>query len=142
MNTLAAKIFGVLLGEAMPLLWQIVRGIDGGDWADWNASATIDALDGINVELFYIFMFAGVVLLGMDAIHRTGVDTGRVLCSNTGFRDYISHKTVLRLGLGALELPAIVTACDGALVGDFTDVNFPLVVPIAVTILYLPRPAD
>src|ERR1035441_8000220 len=34
------------------------------------------------------------VLLGMDAVHRTGVDAGRILGADTRFRDHISHKTV------------------------------------------------
>jgi hypothetical protein len=58
--------------------------------ARWNASAAVNALDGIDKQLLGGAVI-GLVLLGVDAIDWTGVHTGGVLGADTGFCDYISH---------------------------------------------------
>jgi len=73
-ENLATEISGVLLGEFIPLLWQIVEGEDRRDGADRNASTTVDALYGVYVKHLFGFKFLGI-LFRMDAIHRAGVYT-------------------------------------------------------------------
>src|SRR5271157_3904109 len=95
---LAAEVLGVALGVFLPLLRQIVERENRGNWAHRHARAAINALDWIDVQhLFSSELIA--VLLGVDAVHRTGIDAGRVFGADTGFRDYIGHKTKVSLNL-------------------------------------------
>src|SRR5271165_1150833 len=99
---LSAEVLGVTLGVFLPLFRQIVERENGRNRANRHARAAINALDGVDVQ----HLFRGelvAVLFGMDAVHRTGIDTGRVLSANTGFRDYIGHKTKVSLKLFEVE---------------------------------------
>src|SRR5664280_2024633 len=90
---LTAEILGVALGVLFPLLRQIVERENRRHRADRHAGTAINALDRIDVQhLFSRELVA--VLLGVNAVHRTGIDAGRVLGADTRFRDHISHKTV------------------------------------------------
>jgi hypothetical protein len=91
---LTAEKVGILLREALPLLRQIVGGKDGGNRADGNARAAIDALDRVDKQLIH-FSVLRFILLGVNAIHRAGVHTGSVFRSDTGFRDHVSHENPL-----------------------------------------------
>jgi hypothetical protein len=60
-------------------------------------SSAIDAFHGIDVELGHVVEFGSAVvvarvLLGVDAIYRTGVDAGGVFGSDAGFGNDISHR--------------------------------------------------
>src|SRR5271157_3702627 len=91
-RVLAAEVLGVALGVLFPLLRQILECEDRRNRADGDARAAINALHRIDVQhLFGRELLA--VLFGVDAVHRTGIDTSRVLRANTRFRDHISHKT-------------------------------------------------
>ena len=87
---LAPEIFGVLLGEFRPFLWQVVEREDCRDRADRYAGTAVDAFDGVDIEQFG-GVKPGGVFLGMDTIHRASVDAGGVLRSNAGFSDYVGH---------------------------------------------------
>jgi len=87
----ATVVLGVALGERLPLLWQIVQGKDRRHRAHRHASATIDALDGIDVEHFFLGE-RRFVLLRMDTIHGAGIDASSVLRPDARFCDYICHK--------------------------------------------------
>src|SRR5579884_612365 len=93
---LAAVVAGVLLGVVLPFFRQIVGGKDGRDRAHGNASAAINALYGINIKLGLVGV-RGLVLLGVDAVYRARIHAGRVFRADTGFRDYISHESLLRM---------------------------------------------
>jgi hypothetical protein len=97
---LAAEVGGVLFAEVFPLLGQVVAAEDRGDWADGNARAAIDALNGINEELIGGLRTV-LVSLGVNTIYRTSVHTRPILGANAGFRDYIRH---LNFSLVLLEL--------------------------------------
>ena len=91
---LAAKILGVALGEVLPFFRQVVDSEDGRDRADRDAGAAVNALDRVNLEHLFAAV-CGFILLGMDTIHGTCIDTGSVLGSNTRFCDYVSHDFVI-----------------------------------------------
>ena len=88
----AFEIVGVDLREVGPFLGEIVEREDGGDRADGDAGAAIDALHRVDVD----HVDRGevrLVFFRVDAIHRTSVDTGRVFRSDTGFRNYVCHRS-------------------------------------------------
>src|ERR1035438_5255366 len=87
---LTSEVRRVLLGKAGPLLRQVVLRKDGRDRAGRDACAAIDALDRINEQLVDLGV-SGFVLLGVDAIDRTGVHTGGVLSADTGFCNDVGH---------------------------------------------------
>ena len=87
---LAAEVVCVLLGKVGPLLGQVVGGKNGRDRAGRDARTAVDALDRVNEQLIG-FAEAGFVLLGVDAIDRTGVYTGGVLGADTGFCNDVCH---------------------------------------------------
>src|SRR6266436_9285550 len=65
----------------LPLLGKVVQRKNRGYRADWDTGATIDAFHRINVELGNVVerrttVVISRVLLGVDAIYRTGVDAG------------------------------------------------------------------
>src|SRR5271157_5337167 len=121
---LAAEVLGVALGVFLPLLRQIVERENRGNWAHRHARAAINALDWIDVQhLFSSELIA--VLLGVDAVHRTGIDAGRVFGADTGFRDYISHKTVSPHSLSVLE------DCSG-----WKDLYYQRLLPVGPGALY------
>ena len=87
---LTPEELGVLLGEICPFFGEIVESKDGGYGADGDTGAAIDALDWIDIEHLLAFEL-WFVFLGVDAIHRAGVDAGTILSSDTRFGDYVSH---------------------------------------------------
>ena len=87
---LTSEVCRVLLGKVRPLLWQIVLRKNGRNRTGRDASAAIDALDRVNEQLVGLGE-AGLVLLGVDAIDRTGVHTGGVLGADTGFCNDVGH---------------------------------------------------
>jgi hypothetical protein len=87
---LTAVVLGVLLPEALPLLGQVVTAEDGGDRANRNARAAVDALDGVDEELI-VGISTGLVSLGVDTVYGASVHTSPVFGANTWFRDYIRH---------------------------------------------------
>src|SRR5580658_9393103 len=95
---LAAVIGSVLFREVRPLLRQIVLSENRGNRTNRHASAAIDALYRVDVEHFDggVLIF---VLLRMDAIHRAGVDAGRVLSTDAGFRNYVCHVVLSRVSI-------------------------------------------
>src|ERR1700733_7942315 len=92
---LPAEVCSVLLSKVGPLLRQVVLREDCRHGAGGNAGAAVDALDRIDKELVSrsVTVF---VLLGVDAIDRTGVHTGGVLGADTGFCNDVSHVCYLR----------------------------------------------
>src|SRR5690242_17143464 len=87
----AAKVLRVALGVFLPLLRQIIEGENRGDRADRHAGAAINALDRIDVKHLLRGVLI-VVLLGMDAVDRAGINASRVLRANAGFCYDVSHK--------------------------------------------------
>ena len=93
-------VAGVLLNVGVPLLGKVILREDRRNWADWYASATVDALDRVNEELVNLFepraaVVVVCVLFRMDAVHRAGIHTGRILSPDTGFCDYVRHCAIL-----------------------------------------------
>src|SRR5712692_4970736 len=99
------------LGEALPLLWQIIPCEDRSHRADRYAGSAINALYRIDVELFNVVEARPTVLVHrvffrVYAIHRTGIHAGRVFDSNTRFGNNESHglpPLVLNRGPSQLE---------------------------------------
>ena len=88
--------FGVLF----PFLRQIIEGEDCGNRTNRHASAAVDALDRIDVQLSFrgkiIF-----VLPRMNAVDRACIHAGRVFRSDTRFSNHLSHEN----GRLASDLP-------------------------------------
>jgi hypothetical protein len=87
---LSAEISGVLLREVGPFFWQIVQREYSRHRTHRNARTAVDALDRIDINQLFGSKLR-VILLGMDAIDRTSVHTGRVLSPDARFCDYVSH---------------------------------------------------
>lgn len=75
----------------LPLFRQIIGGKDGRDWANRYAGTAVDAFDRVNEKLIG-FSKIWLIPLGMNAIHRAGIDTGDIFRPDAGFCDYVSHK--------------------------------------------------
>jgi hypothetical protein len=89
--SLPPEVFRVPLGVFFPLFRKVVERKNGRHRADRNAGAAVNAFYGINVEHLLGAELLRV-FLGMNAIHRTGVDTGGVFGSNAGLGNYVGHK--------------------------------------------------
>ncbi len=81
----------------LPLFWQVVQRKNRRHRTDRDAGATIDAFHRINVELWNVVecgaaVVIGRILLGMDAIHRTGIDAGGVFGPDAGLSNDIGHR--------------------------------------------------
>src|SRR5262252_2862918 len=74
----APVVLGVLLGIGLPFFRQVVESKNGRDWADRHASAAINTLHRVDIQHLRTSKLR-FVLLGMNAIHRAGVYTRRVL---------------------------------------------------------------
>jgi hypothetical protein len=85
---------GVFLGEALPLLRQVVEGEDCGDGANGNASAAVDTFDGVDVELFSVVELA-LIFFGVDAVNGACIHTCCVFGADAGFCDNVSHSDPL-----------------------------------------------
>jgi hypothetical protein len=107
---LTAEVGRVFLREVGPLLRQVVQGKDGRDGAGGDACTAVDAFDRINEQLVGVAV-AVFVLLGVDAIDRTGVHTGGVLGADTGFCNDVCH---LKNSPGDLLSTLIVAQLGGA----------------------------
>jgi hypothetical protein len=78
------------------LLGQVIQRKNRGHRANRHTGATVDALDGIDVELRdFIEAGTGIIvgraLLGVDAIYGTGINAGGVFRSDAGFGNDIGH---------------------------------------------------
>src|SRR5581483_8276677 len=83
-------MFGVDFGIFLPLLREIVLREDGRNWAHRYASATINTLNGINIEHFVVGE-PGLVLLRVDAVHRASIHASCILGSNAWFSNHVCH---------------------------------------------------
>src|SRR4029434_2062082 len=90
LEVLAAKVFGVTLGEGTPLLWKIVQRKNRRDRANWDTSSAIDTFNRVDVEHFFSSMLR-IVLFGVDAIHGTSIDTGSVFSSDAWCSNHVGH---------------------------------------------------
>src|ERR1700733_15691504 len=70
-DALPSEVVGVELGEAAPLVGQIIERENRRNRADRDAGSTIDALHRIDVD-HVVLGEVGGVLLRMDAIDRAG----------------------------------------------------------------------
>src|SRR5208337_2230141 len=78
-------------GVLFPLFRQIVEREDGRNRAHRHAGAAVDAFYGIDIQHLLGRELVGV-LLGMNAIHGTGVNTGGGFGSDTGLGNYVGHR--------------------------------------------------
>ncbi len=97
-SLLSTEVSRVLLGEMGPLLWQVIQRKDGGNRARRDAGPAVDALHGIDKQLFG-FSMTSFIFFGVDAIDWTSVHTGGVLGADTRFCNHICHRAVLRKGI-------------------------------------------
>ena len=87
----------------LPLLRQVVQSENRGHRADRDTRASIDTLHPVNVELRKgvecgTAVVIGRILLGVDAIYRTGIDAGGVFGSDAGFGNSIGQAASLKVG--------------------------------------------
>src|SRR5262249_53454706 len=74
-----------------PLLRQIVESKACRDRTNRDARATIDALDRVDVQQFLSCVIR-LILLGMNAVDRAGVDAGGIFSADARFSDYVCHR--------------------------------------------------
>src|SRR5580658_6277949 len=89
-TALSPEVLRVPLGVLFPLFRQIVEREDGRDRTHGHAGAAVDAFHGIDIQHLFGPVLVGV-LLGMNAVHRTRINTGGVFGSDTGFGNYVGH---------------------------------------------------
>src|SRR3954468_4066587 len=84
------EVLDVDLGEALPLVGQLVLGEARVDRARLDAGVAVDALLWVNVELLYLVV---VRLLGcrMDAVDRAHLDARVVLRADARLGDDVGH---------------------------------------------------
>jgi hypothetical protein len=80
-----------------PFLWQIIQREDGCNRADWHTRATVNALDGIDIQLIDLIKAGPAIVvvrifLWMDAIHWTRINACRVFRPNARLGDNVSHR--------------------------------------------------
>ena len=85
-----AVVLRVDFSVVLPLLWQVIQGEDSGYRTHWDASATVDALDWIDVQLDFRVKYR-LTFSWMNAINRAGIDARGIFSSDAGFSNYISH---------------------------------------------------
>src|ERR1019366_10623035 len=95
MGKLLLVVLRVELGEVLPLFRQIIQGKNGGDGADRDARAAVNALDRIDVKHRH-FGEVRLVLAGVDAVNRANVHAGGVFGVDTRLSDNIRHETSSR----------------------------------------------
>lgn len=105
---LASEVFGILLREWSPFLWQIVEREDRRYRADGHTGTAIDALDRVDVQHLGIGKSA-IIFLGVDAVYGASVNASRVFRSNAGFRNYVRH----RLKVEPLGVPHFASQMPG-----------------------------
>ena len=93
-------VAGVLLNVGVPFLGKVIQREYRRNRANWYAGAAVDALDRVNEKLINLFepgaaVFVLRVLFRMDAVHRAGIHTGRILSPDAGFCNYIRHSAIL-----------------------------------------------
>src|SRR5579863_4895424 len=91
--SLPAVVRSVFGCEFVPLLRQIVEREDSRYRAHRHACATVDALHRIDVEQ-WLGRVLGVILFGMNAIHRTRIYTRCILGVDARLCNHIGHKGV------------------------------------------------
>jgi len=84
------EMLGVDPLVVFPLFRQLVQHKDGCHGTHRNASSTVDALDGVNVEVFDRLVSV-LVFPGMNAIDRANVNTSRIFGSDARLRNYVGH---------------------------------------------------
>src|SRR4051794_1143025 len=84
-----AEVLVVLGDERLPLVGDLLQGVDRLDRAGVDAEAAVDALLGVDVE------HLPVLVLAVDAVDRADVDAGRILHSDAGFGDDVGHSKPL-----------------------------------------------
>jgi hypothetical protein len=72
----------VLGGKALPFSWHVFFWEDGTDRASGDASAAVNALVWVNIELVIAFV---------DALDGANFDAGAVFGSDTGLGNHMSH---------------------------------------------------
>jgi hypothetical protein len=77
-------------GKVPPLLGQIILSKDRRHRANRDTSATINALDWVDVKLS-IGCESVFVLARMNAVNWAGIHTGGVFGSDARFSDYVCH---------------------------------------------------
>ncbi len=93
----ALDVACVDLRKMLPLFRQVIQRENRGHRADRHTGATVDALDGINVELRDFVeagtaIIVGRALLGVDAIYGAGIDAGGVLHPDAGLGNDVRHR--------------------------------------------------
>src|SRR5436309_4280100 len=95
---LSAEIFCVALSEGVPLFREIIESEDRRDRTHRNASAAIDAFDGIDVKQL-LGRVGRLVFFRMNAIHRARIHTCCVLGADARFSNHIGHIGVYSPGM-------------------------------------------
>src|SRR5439155_10697029 len=113
-DVLPPVVLGVALGEVLPLLRQIIKREDRRDWTHRHASATVDTLDRIDVQ-HLLFRERGLILLGMNAIHRASIHAGGILRPDARFCNYVCHRISVSLDLCGAN--RILTRFRASLIG-------------------------
>src|SRR5580658_1054705 len=100
-TALSPEVLRVPLGVLFPLFRQIVEREDGRDRTHGHAGAAVDAFHGIDIQHLFRRILVGV-LLGMNAIHRTGVHTSGVFGSDAGLSNHVGHRISCSSGAGSV----------------------------------------
>ncbi len=84
------EMLGVDPLVVFPFFRQLVQHKDGCHGSYRNASSTVDALDRVDIKLRR-GLVTGRILLGVDAVHGTGVNASGVFGADTRFSNDVCH---------------------------------------------------
>jgi hypothetical protein len=87
---LSAEMLGVGLLVRFPLFRQIIGGENGRHRANRYARTAVNTFHWIDEELIGRFK-SFFIFLGMDTIHRAGIDAGGIFRADAGFCNHVSH---------------------------------------------------
>src|SRR6266853_751314 len=109
MAALPPEVLRIPLGVLFPLFRKVVEGEDGRDRTHRNAGAAVDALHGIDIQ-HLLGPELLRVLLGMNAIHRTGVNAGSIFGSDAGLGNHVGHKVSCSSGARRMVMIRLILA--------------------------------
>src|SRR5690242_799879 len=92
----ALNVALIQISKVLPFLRQIVESENGRHGADGNTGPAVDALYGIDVELWNLVecrttVIVCRVLLGVNAVNGAGIDASSVLGPDAGFGNNVCH---------------------------------------------------
>src|SRR5271170_4842215 len=106
------KIFRVDLRKMLPLIRQVFNWEDRRHRANWDAGSAVNALGGMDVKLG-LCSKVSLIFAWVNTVHRADVHARRVLGSDAGFSNDVSHGGYLNMPMMIMIPMPITTVRPG-----------------------------